>query len=57
MDWVHFFLRITCLLDVTLCIFCRIKPVFNEGARVYTPELCHDFATTFVRCAAGVMSR
>ena len=32
------------------------KPVFNEGERTYTPELCHDFATTFVRCAAGVIA-
>lgn len=32
------------------------KPVFNEGGRAYTPELCHDFATTFVRCAAGVIA-
>ena len=32
------------------------KPVINEDARAYTPELCHDFATTFVRCAAGVIA-
>ena len=32
------------------------KPVFNEGERAYAPELCHDFATTFVRCAAGVIA-
>ena len=32
------------------------KPVFNEGKRAYAPELCHDFATTFVRCAAGVIA-
>ena len=32
------------------------KPAFNEGGRAYTPELCHDFATTFVRCAAGVIA-
>ena len=32
------------------------KLAFNEGGRAYTPELCHDFATTFVRCAAGVIA-
>ena len=46
------------LLDVTspYAYSADKKPVFNEGARVYTPELCHDFATTFVRCAAGVIA-
>ena len=46
------------LLDVTSpCVFSADKKlVFNEGGRAYTPELCHDFATTFVRCAAGVIA-
>lgn len=32
------------LLDVTspYAYSADKKPVFNEGARVYTPELCHD---------------
>ena len=46
------------LLDVTSpCTYSAdIEPAYNGARRTYAPELCHDFATTFVRCAAGVIA-
>lgn len=33
-----------------------IEPVRNKNRRAYVPKLCYDFSTTFVRCAAGVIT-